>query len=195
MQANVLLIIADISGYTRFMVANQNELEHSHEIVGALLEAIIAEVEIPLSIAKLEGDAVFLYLVKDDDPSGETLRQVRMKLLRLFNAFSSRLRELATTRPCECGACRNIDQLRLKVVVHSGTALVYSIAGRTELAGVDVILIHRLLKNSLTAREYILLTDPAKRDLPLDLSVICSGGEEYEEIGRVNVTAYSVGQS
>ncbi len=41
------------------------ELAHSHEIASALLEAIIAEVEILLSIAKLEGDAVFLYLVEE----------------------------------------------------------------------------------------------------------------------------------
>lgn len=40
------------------------ELAHSHEIASALLEAIIAEVEILLSIAKLEGDAVFLYLTE-----------------------------------------------------------------------------------------------------------------------------------
>lgn len=136
---NVLLLIADISGYTRFMIANQTELAHSHEIVGALLEAIIAGVEIPLTIAKLEGDAVFLYLIKDSGPSGGTLRQVRLKLLRLFDAFSSTLRELATTRRCTCGACRNIEQLHLKVIAHSGTALVYAIAGGTELASVDVI--------------------------------------------------------
>ncbi len=190
-QAQVLLIIADISGYTRFMIANQTELTHSHEIVGALLESIIAEVEIPLSIAKLEGDAVFLYLVTDGS-GGEKLQQVRTKLLRLFDAFSSRLRELATTHTCSCGACRNIEQLRLKVIIHSGTALIYGIAGGTELAGVDVIVLHRLLKNSVTAHEYILLTDAAKRDIPLDLPVIASGVEEYEDIGRINVTVYGV---
>lgn len=65
MSADVLLIIADISGYTRFMVANQTEIEHSHEIISALLEAIIGEVEIPLTVSKLEGDAVFLYAIKD----------------------------------------------------------------------------------------------------------------------------------
>ena len=85
---DVLLMIADISGYTRFMVANQTELEHSHQIVGALLEAIIEEVEIPLEVAKLEGDAVFLYLVKADDRDA-ALPRARAKLMRFFAAFQS----------------------------------------------------------------------------------------------------------
>ncbi len=57
----VVIVIADISGYTRFMIANQTELAHSHEIISTLLEKIIAEIEIPLTLGKLEGDAVFLY--------------------------------------------------------------------------------------------------------------------------------------
>src|SRR5262245_44041450 len=61
----VLLIIADISGYTRYMTANAKTLSHSHAIITELVEAIIHEVELPLEIAKLEGDAVFLYCRKD----------------------------------------------------------------------------------------------------------------------------------
>ncbi|HUP46637.1 MAG TPA: hypothetical protein VM779_14110 [Thermoanaerobaculia bacterium] len=53
-----LFLIADISGYTRFMVSNETE---SHAVNGALLDAILQQVEIPLTVAKLEGDAVFLY--------------------------------------------------------------------------------------------------------------------------------------
>lgn len=187
---DVLLLIADISGYTRFMLANQTELAHSHEIISALLQALIAEVEIPLSIAKLKGDALFLYLDKGAEP--DAVRRVEAKLLRFFEAFSSTLRGRATTRTCSCGACRNTGSLRLKVVVHSGTALVYSIAQRTELAGIDVIIVHRLLKNSVTAREYILLTDAAKYDIHLDLPIICSGVEEVDGIGTVGVTAFRI---
>ncbi len=185
----LLLLLADISGYTRFMVANQTELSHGHEIIGALLEAIIEEVDIPLTIAKFEGDAVFLYAIKSEDADG-VLRHVRDKLPRFFAAFSTRLRELAATRTCECGACRNVNELRLKVIVHSGKAVTYSIANRTELAGVDVIIAHRLLKNSITSREYILLTESAKRDLRLDLPLLQESTEEIEDIGAIRVTAY-----
>jgi class 3 adenylate cyclase len=190
---DVLLIIADISGYTRFMVANQTELEHSHQIIGALLEAIIGEVEIPLTVSKLEGDAVFLYAVKDPDIAG----RVRDRLGRFFVAFSSKLSELATSRICRCGACRNIDRLRLKLIVHSGQAVVVPIAGRTELAGVDVIVVHRLLKNSLPTNEYIALTEAAARELKLDFPILGLSTEHYDEIGSVNIVAYqpAVGNS
>ncbi len=186
---DILLLLADISGYTRFMVANQTELEHSQQIIGALLKAIIDEVEIPLSIAKFEGDAVFLYAVKNENADA-VLRHVRNKLPRFFVAFSSRLRELAATRTCECGACRNVNELRLKVIAHSGRAVIYLIADRTELAGVDVIIAHRLLKNSITAREYILLTESAKRDLSLDLPLLQESTEGIDDIGPIKVTVY-----
>ncbi len=179
---DVLLLLADISGYTRFMVANQTELAHSHEIIGALLESIIEQVEIPLGIAKFEGDAVFLYAIKDENAEA-ALGHIRDKLPRFFAAFASRLREVAATRTGECGACRNVSELRLKIIVHSGKAVIYSIANRTELAGVDVIIAHRLLKNSIKARDYILLTESAKCDLKLDLLLLQESTEDIEDIG------------
>jgi class 3 adenylate cyclase len=185
-QSDVLLIIADISGYTRFMVANETELEHSHQIISALLEAIVAQAEIPLSLAKLEGDAAFLYAIKEPGIA----ERVGARLGRFFAAFSSRLAELAVSRPCQCGACRNINRLRLKMIVHSGRAIVVEIAGRTELAGVDVIILHRLLKNSVPWNEYIVLTEAAARDLRLELPIVGSLTERYDEIGSVNVIVY-----
>jgi hypothetical protein len=182
-------------GYQRVHEVHAGESNRSRaqpEIIGALLKAILAEVEIPLSVAKLEGDAIFLYLIKDDDGGSASARAVSSKLLRFFDAFSCTLRDLATSRTCTCGACRNVDQLRLKVIVHAGTALVWSIAGRTELAGVDVIVAHRLLKNSVAAHEYILVTEAASRDVALDLPIIGAGAEEYGDVGTVNLTAYSV---
>jgi len=52
-------------------------------------------------------------------------------------------------------------ELKLKVVVHYGNALFYKIDGNIELAGTDVILIHRLLKNSISSDEYIAFTQEA----------------------------------
>ena len=57
----VILIIADISGYTRYMTANARTLAHSHVIITELVKAIVRQIELPLEVAKLEGDAVFLY--------------------------------------------------------------------------------------------------------------------------------------
>ncbi len=188
-ERDVLLLIADISGYTRFMLTNQTALAHSHEIVFSLLDAIISEVEIPLHVAKLEGDAVFLYAIKGPD-ARPVLDCIRGKLGRFFSAFSLRLRELALSRSCTCNACRNIDALRLKIVLHSGKAAVYSVAGMTDLSGVDVIIAHRLLKNTVPSREYVLLTEAAQRDLRLDVPPLWSGDETYDEIGSIRVIAF-----
>jgi class 3 adenylate cyclase len=186
--SQALLVIADISGYTRFMIANRTELEHGHQIIATLLEEIIEEAEIPLTIAKIEGDAVFLYM--ETGGADVDLRSVALKLPRIFRRFATKLQELGAALTCGCQACSNVGQLRLKVVVHSGETLVYEIAGRTELAGVDVIIVHRLLKNSLTSREYLLLTEAAQRDLALELPIIEALVEDVDDIGPMRVTAY-----
>jgi len=63
----LLLILADISGYTKFMLASQVALVHGQQVITALIEAILAEVAIPLEVKEVEGDAVFLYSVRPRD--------------------------------------------------------------------------------------------------------------------------------
>jgi hypothetical protein len=47
----VLLLIADISGYTKFMVSSGMEIKHSQHIVSELIQTIIKQVEIPLEVS------------------------------------------------------------------------------------------------------------------------------------------------
>ena len=54
----VVLIIADISGYTHYMTANAKTLAHSQTLITELVKTILVQVELPLKVAKLEGDAV-----------------------------------------------------------------------------------------------------------------------------------------
>ena len=68
----VLLIIADISGYTRYMTANAKTLAHSQTIITELVMAIVKQAELPLEVAKLEGDAVFLYCRKESGLSARS---------------------------------------------------------------------------------------------------------------------------
>jgi hypothetical protein len=156
----VLLIIADISGYTRYMTANAKTLAHSQTIITELVKAIIKTVELPLEVAKLEGDAVFLFCRKRDGarPWLESKRVIGEKLLTFFRMFSEKIAELSQSTTCTCNACTHIEKLRLKVVVHSGEAIFHRVHQFTELAGVDVIIVHRLLKNSVNADQYLLLT-------------------------------------
>lgn len=189
----VLLIIADISGYTRYMTANAKTLAHSHTIITELVQAIIREVSLPLEVAKLEGDAIFLFCRKNHpELSWSELRKtVGNRLLELFQRFRERLAELTGSVTCTCHACTHIERLRLKIVVHSGEALFHRVLHFTELAGVDVIIVHRLLKNSVNADQYLLMSDAARRDLDFsqDLQLV-PGWETYDDIGPVNTLIY-----
>jgi hypothetical protein len=55
--------------------------------------------------------------------------------------------------------------LRLKVIDHYGVAIRSKVSGFDELSGVDVIVLHRLLKNEVKGSEYLRLTEPAYRFL------------------------------
>lgn len=55
----VPLVLADISGYTRFLTANAKSLAHSQTILTELIQTLVHHAELPLEVAKLEGDAVF----------------------------------------------------------------------------------------------------------------------------------------
>jgi 2-polyprenyl-3-methyl-5-hydroxy-6-metoxy-1,4-benzoquinol methylase len=188
-EEKVVLMIADISGYTDFMLANEKSLEHSHLIIGELIRTILQQVELPLTLAKLEGDAIFLYAVKDE-AFDRHARTIGERILQFFRVFSDKIGELTMASFCRCGACTNIEQLKLKVIVHSGRCAFYQIANLTELSGIDVIIVHRLLKNSLDASEYVLLTEAAKNDLKVPLNLLREGEETYETIGRVKTFVF-----
>ena len=189
----VVLILADISGYTRFMLASQEAVVHGQQVITELLESIIREVEIPLEIKEIEGDAVFLYAVKPDDDAGwEEARQlIGRKLVSFFEAFARTILELMESTLCPCAVCKNLDQLKLKVVVHSGDALFHRIGRFSDVSGVDVILVHRLLKNSVASDEYVLMTEAAYRDIgfPVDVDVR-KGEEHYPGFGAISTYTY-----
>jgi len=189
----VLLILADISGYTRYMTANSKTLAHSQIIITELIKSIIKQVELPLEVAKLEGDAVFLYCRKQKSTKSwrETRRIIGEKLLTFFRMFGEKVLELSRSNTCSCNACTHIERLRLKLVVHSGEALFHQVLHFVELAGVDVIIVHRLLKNSVTSNQYLLMTEAAKQDVefpePMHLT---PGVETYEDIGKIKTLIF-----
>ena len=181
-QAGVL-ILADISGFTAFMTAT--ELEHGPQIIGALLEAVMHRLAPPLEIQEVEGDAVFAVGPDGSLPSPARLLGV---LDSAFAAFKTLQRGLAADVSCSCGACRSVERLDLKVIAHHGRFLRHTVGGRSQIAGVDVVLAHRLLKNGVTApRAYLLLTDALLEWLglePGDLG-LAPRIESYEHLGDV----------
>ncbi|MDQ4044698.1 MAG: DUF2652 domain-containing protein [Chloroflexota bacterium] len=186
------LVLVDISGYTRFMRLHTMSLLHAEAIITELLEAVIDQAHHPLTLSKLEGDAAFLYAVLEDDTQAHAVAQdVLQQVMLFFDVFNTTERALIACDACRCEACNQISRLKLKAFLHVGEAVIKKVRQFEELAGEDVILIHRLLKNSVAAKEYVLMTQ-AFHEL--------SGGlaehmpetriEECEGLGEVCVTLY-----
>jgi 2-polyprenyl-3-methyl-5-hydroxy-6-metoxy-1,4-benzoquinol methylase len=191
-EKEVIFFIADISGYTRFIVSNEKEMVHSQIIVRDLITTIISEIKAPMQVIRLEGDAIFLYVDKGDPLIRWELVQATLleTLITIFRVFSNKITELTLHKICNCNACNNVDQLKLKIVAHSGKTMFFNINEILELSGTAPILIHRLLKNSVTADEYVLMTESAYEDLMVASEDVELGSECYDELGTIKTYVY-----
>jgi len=183
----ITLALVDISGYTQFIRSQKMSAVHAEEIIFELLEAVIDRAEYPLILNKLEGDAVFLYAEIGAAEPAAAARDTAKQAQAFFDAFYTRAKALTRERSeCGCNACQSVHDLRLKVILHVGEAIFKTIRQFEELAGEDVIIIHRLLKNSAPTREYILMTDAFYR-LVGNLSGMSHslGQEHYEDLGAL----------
>jgi 2-polyprenyl-3-methyl-5-hydroxy-6-metoxy-1,4-benzoquinol methylase len=179
----VLLMLVDISGYTQFMVSHEKEVRHSQTIIGELLESLMHQVDVPLRISSIEGDALFLYAIKsgDEEVWGRRSANLVTRLVGLFRVFAERLEEIQAYSVCKCDACARVGNLKLKVIAHSGEALLTHVGEYPTLSGVDVITVHRLAKNTVHEDEYVLMTESAFQDLQLpEGAAIREGSEEYD---------------
>ena len=137
---------------------------------------------------EIEGDALFLYA---EDPGSEqewqrVLEQVPAKLLRFFDVFYEGAVLATDATPCQCAICRNSSELALKIIVHTGTAVFHKIGGFNKVSGPDVILAHRLLKNSIPDDEYLLLSESAYRDIGSKLDgPFVETSEAYDQFGDI----------
>src|SRR5688572_16432982 len=180
------LVIADLTGYTAYL--STSELEHAPAIAGDLLETIVGRLEPPFRLTKFEGDAAFLF-VEDGRADASLLLDA---IEASYVAFRRRLRSIDQATSCECNSCRLAPRLDLKVFVHHGSYVRGRIAGRDELAGSDVILVHRLLKGAgspaTPGRGFALLTAQAVAALALDPEALglTRAEESIEHLGQVS---------
>ena len=187
-EEEMFFFIADISGYTAYMLKNEMEYTHGTLIVSELIKCLVKEVQTPMEISKLEGDAVFLFLrnaaIPEEIRNDPTL--LGQKILQFFTVFSHKLKELQQSTACDCGGCSNIDKLNLKIVAHFGKAATETIGSFKELAGVDVIIAHRLLKNQVKEKRYLLMTESAHSRLKLPMDGKVEQWDEHDkDIGQV----------
>lgn len=153
MPSNSLLFVPDITGFTEFV--HKTEIEHSQHIISELLENIIDNNQLDLEICEVEGDAVFFF--KQEEVLG--VEKIYMQAKRMFLQFHSHLKLYESQRICQCGACSTASKLSLKFIVHSGEVGFTNIKNTKKPFGVDIIVLHKLLKNNVKHGEYILFTN------------------------------------
>jgi class 3 adenylate cyclase len=174
-------VLADISGYTQFLDTvraahastdfDSGEIPMAYAMMSNLLNGIAASMDPPLTLVKFEGDAVFA--VSSDGTLAKGAAMVEC-IRRCYQNFKTRLDEAGAVWTCGCGACGRKGTLDLKFVIHHGEYFVQALASHVDVVGPDVIIAHRLLKNSaagvIGSTAYGLFTDPAANalDLPLD---------------------------
>jgi uncharacterized protein YndB with AHSA1/START domain len=179
------LLIADISGYTSFLAGA--ELDHAQDILADLVTTVVAALRPGFRLAKLEGDAAFAYMLAERIDGSQLLDTIE----RTYFAFRRRLRDVAQATSCECNACVLMPRLDLKVIAHHGSIIRHRIAGREELVGSDVIVAHRLLKNTVVDQlgvgAYALFSAACMAAMAIDPAAIGTTAhrEIYDDIGEV----------
>jgi class 3 adenylate cyclase len=188
-----LLFLADISGFTKFMKLHTITVTHAKQIIVKLLESIIKTAMPPLRLIELEGDAVFFYAAcyQDEAELDQHIAAVKTQLIGFFRSFYEEMLKLCELQLCLCEACISVKDLRLKIVLHSGEVAVEHIQSFEKLFGIDVIVAHRLLKNSIPAKEYILITKPVYNRLG-DFYALKPEirNESYDGIGRIDYAVF-----
>ena len=110
---------------------------------------------------------------------------------RCYFTFRRRLRDIGQASSCDCNSCTLVPKLDLKIVVHHGPIVRQRIAGREELVGSSVVVVHRLLKNHVTddggPRAYAMYTDACVAAMGLDPAAagLERHAESFEGVGEI----------
>jgi hypothetical protein len=177
------LLIADIGGYTDYMGSHRMTLAHAEVNTARMLDRMV-DAAPGFELIEIEGDAAFLS--RTVGPAGEGAVGDVLRVAAAMHRAFHREREYVVANLCPCGGCRQARDLKLKFVAHVGDVASQAIRGHRKLVGIDVILTHRLLKNSVPIPEYVLLSEDLYRtgeaSVPGDVGEITP---ELEGIGEV----------
>ncbi len=185
MENQTLIFLPDISGFTEFV--NKTAIEHSQHIISELLETIINSDRLQFTISEIEGDAILFYKNGNIPSFQEILDQSK----EMFINFHKHLKNIEVNNVCQCGACRTASNLSLKFIAHLGNIKEVKVKEFNKLIGSDLILAHRLLKNSIPSNEYLLLSENflSKNSVPATPTEswikIENNKEEIENFGLV----------
>ena len=186
---DTLFIFPDISGYTRFMTGSEFSFAHAQFIIFSLINAMISAATKTVRLSKLEGDAALFYT----DVTRISAEEMDKTLYHIFAAFYSERQRLIDANACPCRACQSIRDLDLKIFVHRGEAARFEFRGSVDHFGADVIVLHRLMKNGVNDRRYVMVSERAAQSVALTF-----GGapdhvrEDIEHVGEVSAAVYRI---
>jgi Protein of unknown function (DUF2652) len=159
--ARALLLIADISGYTDYMGSHRLSLAHAEANTARLLEKVIDAAR-GFDLIEVEGDAAFLSRQADALSRDAAVAATTEAVVSMHRAFHTE-RQYVAANLCPCASCTQADNLKLKFVAHIGEVAIQKVKQRSTLVGIDVIFVHRLLKNPVEVPEYVLLSEELYR--------------------------------
>jgi uncharacterized protein YndB with AHSA1/START domain len=171
------LVLADISGYSKFVA--QTEVDHSWSILHELLDTMVRSMQGRMDVSQVEGDAILFV-------TGLSTTEVIQAVESTFVSFHRRLRDMQAVTTCPCAACATIGVLKLKFVVHHGRFSRQRLGTVEQLHGTDVIVAHRLLKNRVPSKEYLLVTDAILERLPADMRQTFTPHVEDSDVGPIS---------
>jgi hypothetical protein len=151
-----LLLIADIGGYTQYMQYHRSILGHAEAATRRMLDRVVDAAR-GFDLIEIEGDAAFLSRDADGLDGPATLAATTAAAVAMHRAFHTE-RRFIEANMCPCRSCTQTSALTLKFVAHVGEVATQTIKRRQKLVGVDVIYVHRLLKNPVQVPEYLLVS-------------------------------------
>lgn len=156
-----ILLLADIGGYTDYMLTHRMSLAHA-EVCSAMLLKRVIDAASDFDLIEVEGDAAFLSRRADSVDRDGAVAAIAEAAVVMHRAFHKERQHVATNL-CPCANCVQADNLKLKFVAHIGEVATQTINKRRKLVGIDVILVHRMLKNPVEAPEYVLFSEELYR--------------------------------
>ena len=178
----VLFFIPDLGGFTKFIA--ETEIQHSQHIIKELLEILVDANTLGMKVSEFEGDAVLFY--RNGAPP--SLEQLVQQARKMYLDFHAHLKKFEYARICQCGACAGASGISLKMVAHFGSASTMQVKDHLKFIGKDIIIAHRLLKNSVTVPEYLLVTmSTVSRTADADgpLVSFANGADAYDNLGTI----------
>src|SRR3954452_4929689 len=139
------------------MRSHRLSLAHAEVNTARLLEKVI-DAAPDFDLIEVEGDAAFLSRQADSLNGDATIAATTRTTVGMHRAFHLE-RQYVAANLCPCDGCTQAENLKLKFVAHIGEVATQTIRQRRKLVGIDVIFVHRLLKNAVQAPEYLLLSE------------------------------------